>query len=419
MYTWLRNTWENFRSSFWFVPTLLMVGAAVAAWLMIQIDSQIEDRFAATWYRIELSPPAARSILSSIVGAIVTSTGVVFSITIVALAQASSQFGSRLIRTYRNRRSTHFTLGTFVGTSLYCILVLVSIRENGEQQFVPTVAVTAGIVMAVVCLAALIYYIHDTSNAIQAPNVIQSSADDLHAAIERLFPNKLGQDRSEDESREVAASRIELDDALSLPCIHCNRRGYVQAIKNETVMELAVEHDLVVVLQIRPGDFSQSERDLARVYASDSNALAEAESKLEQLTRQLQNCLIIGTNRTPTQDVRYAFNELVEIAVRALSPGINDPFTAVTCVDQIDAALREIRRRKIPSTHRVDDKGKLRAIAQSVTLTECIEGSLKVIVHYAKDNPMVLARIEEALARLADDTSAVQSNRSASKLNSK
>lgn len=155
MYTWFLNKWENIRSSFWFVPAILMAGAAVAAWLLIRLDAAIDNRFVAAANWMELSPPAARSILSSIVGAIVTSTGVVFSITIVALSLASSQFGSRLIRTYRNRRSTHYTLGIFVATSLYCILVLASIRENGDYQFVPTISVATGIVLAVICLGTL------------------------------------------------------------------------------------------------------------------------------------------------------------------------------------------------------------------------------------------------------------------------
>ena len=188
MYARLINAWDDARSSFWFLPALMMLAATIAAVVFVQFDATVGRSLLKPYPILELSPPAARSILSSIVGAIVTSTGVVFSMTIVALSLASSQFGSRLIRTYRNRRSTHFTLGIFVATSLFCILVLASIRETESHQFVPTTAVGVGILFTIVCLFTLIFYIHDISNAIQAPNVIQSSANDLDKAIARMFP---------------------------------------------------------------------------------------------------------------------------------------------------------------------------------------------------------------------------------------
>lgn len=373
---------------------------------MIDLDSRIDEAIVTAFPIFKLSPSAARSILSSIVGAMISATGVVFSMTIVALSLASSQFGSRLIRTYRSRRSTHFTLGIFVSTSLYCILVLTSIRDTG-YVFVPTVAVGVGILLTVICLSTLIYYIHDMSYAIQASSVIDKSASDLHAATQRLFPEKIGEKKDqrdrEKEANEEAANK-QIEDSFSDPLwtIKCDCVGYVQAIENESVMAFAREQNLVVHLLLRPGDFIYEGSALAKVYAASDAGDLDIEQ--ESVNKELRNSLIVDNNRTPTEDIRYAFDELTEVAVRALSPGINDPFTAVNCVDRILAALRELKDCETPSRYRADEDGILRVIADPVPFETCLENSLGVVEHYARDSPMVLQRIKEASRRLSSES---------------
>ena len=405
MYTRLLNYWENFRSSFWFVPAFLMVAAVLGAYLMVSLDSRVDSEIIKAYPIFEMSPASARAILSSIVGAMISATGVVFSMTIVALSIASSQFGSRLIRTYRSRRSTHFTLGIFVSTSLYCILVMTCIREIDDYVFVPTVAVGVGIVLTVVCLATLIYYIHDMSYAIQASSVIDKSAADLNASMKRLFPETLGQ--SSDSTSADGEAEIETSDQASeeglgdlLWTTACDRSGYLQAIENESVLALASEHKLVVRLLIRPGDFVYEGCNIAEVHrATDLKSPGDLdETKVNQ---EICDSLIVGSNRTPTQDIRYAFNELVEVAVRALSPGINDPFTAINCVDRILAALHKLKSCKTPSAYRTDDENVLRVVADPIPFKACLNASLGVIEHYASDSPMVKNRIEEAFESLA------------------
>ena len=408
MYTRVLNIWSNFRSSFWFVPTVLMILATVTAFGMIRFDKTYGQVIVAKYPMFEMSPPAARSILSSIVGAMVSTTGVVFSITIVALSLASSQFGSRLIRTYRNRRTTHFTLGIFVSTSLFCILVLASIREVNDFSFVPTASVIVGILLTIVCLATLVYYIHDMSHAIQAPNVIQHSADDLDDAIERLFPQSFGKEVDGDATRQQPGETAlkEIEDTLDEPAfsVPCTRVGYTQAIENETVMGIANERDLIIRLLIRPGDFLFKGRPLAEVWCHAELSGEELKALENTVCHTLQGSLIVGAERTHLQDLRHAFNELVDIAVRALSPGINDPFTAVNCVDRIHAALTELRARDTPSAYRLNQDGALRVIAVAVELEECIQGSLGVISNYAADSPMVMERIENSLSLLDSNT---------------
>ena len=407
MYTRLLNIWSNFRSSFWFVPSMLMGLSTFMAFGMILFDKTYGQRIVETYPVLEMSPPAVRLILSSIVGAMVSTTGVVFSITIVALSLASSQFGSRLIRTYRNRRTTHFTLGIFVSTSLFCILVLASIREVSGKSFVPTASVSLGILLTVVCLATLVFYIHDMSRAIQAPNVIKHSADDLHAAIDRLFPEGFGEEVHEDASKQQldATAFRSIDETLSAPqfSVVCAKIGYLQAIENETVMGIANQHELTIRLLVQPGDFLFDERRSAEIICPTTLNDEELERLKDSVGQAIRQSLIVGSERTHIQDIRHAFDELVDIAVRALSPGINDPFTAVNCVDRIHAALMILRKRKMPSAYRLNDEGELRVIAEPVSLEECIDGSLGVISHYAADSPMVSVRVARAMASLSDE----------------
>lgn len=397
MYTRLLNIWTSFRSSFWFVPSLLLVVVTCAAFGLIHFDKIYGQVMVTAFPMFEMSPPAARSILSSIVGAMVSTTGVVFSITIVALSLASSQFGSRLIRTYRNRKTTHFTLGIFVSTSLFCILVLSSIREVDDYRFVPTTSVVVGILLTVVCLGTLVYYIHDMSMAIQAPNVIQHSADDLDLAIDRLFPESFGErgpgEECQDSDNPLHAT---LKDRVNRPCFSfkSSQVGYLQAIENETLMKVANDENIIIRLLIRPGDFLGRDREVVEVWRIARSADDDLNRLKETVCSAIENCLIVGAARTHIQDIRHAFDELVDIAVRALSPGVNDPFTAVNCVDRIHSALVVLQDRKIPSAYRFNDEGELRIIAQPVGVDECIEGSLGMIENYASKDPLVADRIK-------------------------
>ena len=394
MYSRLINLWDDARSSFWFVPGLMMLAATVAAFGIVQFDATVGQTLLEEYTVLNLSPPSARSILSAIVGAIVTSTGVVFSMTIVALSLASSNFGSRLIRTYRNRRSTHFTLGIFVGTSLFCILVLACIRETENYNFVPVTAVGVGILLTIICLTTLVFYIHDISNAIQAPNVIQSSALDLDRAIDRLFPSQIGEPDGDAASNSSPQS---IDLNKSVISIDSDRVGYVQKIENETIMDLAIEHEIVIKLEVQPGDFVYETCQIAEVFAASTSMAELVGDALEDFKQKVRDCLSVGFNRTPKQDIRYAFNELVEIAVRALSPGINDPYTAITCIDRIQAALFDLKHRNAPSSHRIDEESNvLRVIADPVTLEDCIDESLGMIAGYVEGNPKVKARLQKA-----------------------
>lgn len=388
----LTNLWDNFRSSLWFVPTSLSLAVIVLAVVMVRLDIAVGFSIVRQAPWAAMAPSAARAVLSAIAGAMVTSTSLVFSITIVAVSIAASQFGSRLIRTFRNNRVTHWTLGAFVATSLYCLLLLVVVREGEDAQFVPYLAVYLGILFAICCLGILIYFIHDTAVSVQAPSIVGASARDLDSAVERLFPFRLGEPSSEAEmetSGREQLARLDGDGEVVLS----TREGYVQAVDTDTLMDVACEREIVVELLARPGTFLTRDLPLAKVWSQESPG--------DDIAKAISATFITGSERTPRQDVKYAVNELVEVAVRALSPGINDPFTAMNCVDRLGAAVGRLAKREIPSAYRYDKEGHLRILARPFLFDEVLDTAFNQIRQHARSDVSVTIRLLTAMEAIA------------------
>ncbi len=185
----LAQLWESLRTSYWFVPTVMTAGAVGLSFASVHLDQVVK----AEWVRAvgwiwAGSPEGARQVLSTIAGSMITVAGVAFSITIVALTLASTQFGPRLLRNFVRDLGNQVVLGTFVSTFVYCLLVLRTVRGGDVAEFVPYLSVTLGVAFALASLGVLIYFIHHVSGAIQAEHLIASVADELEDAIERMFP---------------------------------------------------------------------------------------------------------------------------------------------------------------------------------------------------------------------------------------
>lgn len=329
-------------------------------------------------------PDGARALLSTIAGSMITIAGVSFSIVIVALSLASNQFGHRLLRNFMRDRANQVVLGTFISTFVYCLLTLRAIRSVEDGKFVPHLSVTFGIGFALLSLAVFIYFIHHVSSSIQADHVIKVVAEDLDQCVERLFPEQLG----------------EGSDSYSQPDpgewkgwgLRPKQDGYLQAVDDERLMELAVRHELKIDLQVRPGSFLTK----GIAFASISPAI----SRTEDLEAELLGCLSTGSARTTQQDVEFAIEQLVEIAVRALSPGINAPYTAVACLDRLLQAFSRLIDRQFPSPLRLSHEGVPRVMAQTTDFGSLLHQAFDPIRHYGATSPIVLFRMMEVLGLL-------------------
>ncbi|MDQ6623134.1 MAG: DUF2254 domain-containing protein, partial [Verrucomicrobiota bacterium] len=390
--------WEKLRTSYWFIPSVLAVAATALSFVTVHIDTIVNAKWArATGWIWAGSPAGARNVLATIAGSTITVAGVVFSITIVALALASSQFGPRLLRNFMGDRLTQVVLGIFVSTFLYCLLVLRTIRGGTDvTTFVPFLSVTCGLLFAVSSVGFLIFFIHHISSLILAENLIARVAAELEAGIDRLFPDSLGEGEEKEAGREEAieepASMNEEPHEIRAP-----KSGFIQAMDAEAVLKLASEKNMLVRLARRPGDFVARGALLAEVWPKARAG--------EELSGELAGAFYFARQRTPTQDVEYAIDQLVEVAVRALSPGINDPFTAMTCIEWLGVALIRVGDRRMPSRYRRDEEGELRVITDVTDFSGLAAACLDQIRQYGCQSVGVTIRLLDMLERVASEIS--------------
>jgi uncharacterized membrane protein len=387
------KNWNRIRSGFWFLPAG-MAGAAVAlALLSVTVDEPLTE-----WLALNLGltftggAEGASAVLSVIAGSMITIAGVVFSMTLVALSLASSQLGPRLLRSFMRDSTTQVVLGTFIATFLYCLLVLRTIRRAEEVAFVPHLSVTLGVLLAVASVGVLIYFIHHVSVSIQANEIAARIGKELLGKIDGLFPEHVGRGGPMIPAEPPDVGFLEAFDKDARP-VGADGDGYLQFIDGAALLALAMKEDLVVRLERRPGSY---------VVASCPLALIWPESRAtDRLADQVRSLFVLGNQRTSDQDIYFGVNQLVEIAVRALSPGLNDPFTAMTCVDHLGSILCRLATRDMPSPYRYDHLNQLRVIAPVNTFPEVTDAAFNQVRQSSRSSVAVTIRLLETIAVVA------------------
>lgn len=386
----VRALWEYLRGTYWAVPSAMAFAAVALSFGMIQLDEAATPKLLErlSWVYTG-GPEGARAVLSTIASSMITVAGVAFSITIVALTLASQQFGPRLLRNFLRDVGNQIVLGTFVATFIYCLLVLRTVRGNDAAQFVPHLAVTGGVVLAMLSLGVLIFFIHHVSTSIQASQIIANVSEDLDGAIDRLFPERIGAAATADDSGRASPDLpAACDDSARV--VYATANGYVQAIDGDRLLTSAHKHDLVVHVHARPG-----------MFVTKGSVLLTVCSRSDPTHQRFGDVFIVGGDRTGTQDVTFFINQLVELAVRALSPGINDPGTARICIDRLEQALCHLAGRQMPSACRYDKAGGLRVVASPVTFAEIADSAFAEIARYGRSSVSVTCRLLEATRRIA------------------
>ncbi|CAN5539084.1 DUF2254 domain-containing protein [soil metagenome] len=391
MKTWLLSRWDHLRGTFWFVPLLMVIGAVALSLMMLTLDKAAAERgleLSLAW-TFTRGPAGSRALLATVAGSMITIASVCFSITIVALQQASSQFGPRLLYNFMRDRGNQVVLGTFIAGFTYCLLILRTVNGTEDDLFVPHLSVTVGLLLALAGVAVLIYYVHHAASSIQAEHVIAGVSKDLGDAIQRLFPAKLGAGPENPDPETLLPTGFS---ERALP-VNANSSDYLQAVDVDRLMGLATAFDLVLELARRPGQFIVRGSPLVRVWPPDRVT--------EEVAKALQGAFYLGSRRTLFQDAEFAVDQLVEVALRALSPGINDPFTALACVDRLGAALADLADKQIPSPYRHDETGTLRVVAAGVTSAGIVDAAIHQIRQTGRGNTAVTLRLLEMIAAVA------------------
>ncbi len=377
----LIKIWQDLQSSYYFIPTLMAIGAIVLAYLTTYIDQNTDPELIKElgWFYSNKAD-GARSILSTIAGSMITVAGVTFSMTMVAVSSAAAQYGPRLIGNFMRDRANQYTLGTFTSTFIYCLLILRVVRtgdssgiENAVTEFVPHFSLLTALVLTLASVAVLIYFIHHIPETLNVGNITARVGRELHSEIDELFPSSVGKEDESDSSINYE-EKLTIEKSLE---VKSDTQGYLQAIDQKTLLSIAIRIDCIIHLQYRPGDFVVKQDILMNIWTE--NSLDEA------LTAELLSCFAMGKERTVHQNILFLADELVEILARALSPGVNDPFTAINCMNWYHTAVRQICHGTPPSPYRFDDKGDLRLIVYPISFSRFVD------VLFAQSRPYVAA----------------------------
>lgn len=316
----LQHYWQEMWSSFWFVPAAIVLGAVGLATVLIVVDT--------TFLQIAMWPlvfgagaAGSRGLLTAVASSMITVAGVVFSVTIVALSLTSSQYTSRVLRNFMRDRVNQVVLGVFVGIFAYCLVVLRTIRGPEEGAFVPSLAVLTGLGLAFVGIACLIYFIHHIAMSIQASSIIAAVAQETNAAVDHLFPEELGEEAEEEAGGYLARSLTE-QTWSAVPAV---KSGYIASIGHDAILALARDRKVILRMERAIGDFVVAGTALASV--------AGPGGLDDETTAELNAVYVVSRQRTVQQDAAFGIRQIVDIALKALSPGINDTTTAVMCVE--------------------------------------------------------------------------------------
>jgi len=374
-------------SSLWPVP-LAMVGLAVAVWWgATWLDAVLPPDVLQRWWLRSGSGDDARNLLSTLVTAIITISSIVFSITIVTLTLAANQFGSRLVRIYMSDLWSKLSLGLFVMTVMYCLLALRVVEKDMAPDQVPHVTVSVGLALAASCVLVLVVFLHNVARSIVADEVIRRVAAELEQAIGSL----------DDGARETDAGALATarrHETAGSAVLHSLKEGYVQAVRYEALLDAAQQHDVVVDLTFSPGGFMCRDGWLAHVHP--------AAGLTSELAARIHQAILIGPLRTPTQDLEYSMRHLIDVALRALSPGINDANTAMVVIDRLRGALSTVMRKRLrPSVYR-DAAGKPRVLAPSHSYSDILEYAFAQIRRSASSQPAVILRLLAAIEGIAE-----------------
>ncbi len=408
---------ERIRDGFWAIPSAAALLAVLLGLLLPWVDriwvtQRLFDgeRRWLTLLLFEAGGDGARATLAAVSGSSITVAGTVFSITIATLALVSSQFGPRLLRTFSSDRGVQISLGIFVLSFLFPLLVLRTVRTSEEDgDFVPHLSVSVALLFAVSAVGTRIYFIDHIAQMIRAPQVVATVGRDLDEALNHAVPDGVGKtsgrkqahrdDDDNDDDNDDEEEPDEIDGSEGLPgqdapvAVRSRKAGYLTVINHERLVTLAEKADVVFRLAAGTGSYVYEGTPLLQLRPGD---------KLdEEQYEEAHGAFAIGARRTVKQDEAYAVNQLVEIGVRAMSPGINDPFTGQSCCQRITAGLVRVADRRFPDPRQRDEGGKVRLLTRRPTFADLVEAGYAPLRRYARADAMLLGCLLDDLAALA------------------
>jgi uncharacterized membrane protein len=384
---WIKSQWENVSRGFWFFPGLVALAGAALAMVLVPIDRAAGTEAFPLAFDGDAS--AARTILGTVAGSLITVAGLAFSITVVTVQLVSSQLTPRAVRSFLADRPSQLVAGTFVGIFAYCLLVLRVVRNEGvgDDGFVPALAVTGSIVLGLVGLVLLLVFIHRITQVIKVENIAARIASETASTIDRLYPEQYG----EGVARDAAPASWDVSGEPAV--VRPQRAGHVRAVALEDLADADLPASARVHVRVRPGDLVTCATVLIEVWPRTA---------VDQATHdRLRGLVSVQSERDVAQDVGFGIRQLADVAVRALSPGVNDPTTAVTCIGYLRNALEDLGKRRLPDRLRRMGEDGLLVYAEAREFDELLREAFAEIGRFGRADARVTVAVLDALAGVA------------------
>ncbi|WGH75137.1 DUF2254 domain-containing protein [Tenacibaculum tangerinum] len=384
----IKYLYEKLASSFWFLPSAILVINILLALLFIYLDKRAPIEPEGFLNLIfSKNPESGRNVLSIIAGSMAGIAGTVFSITLVILQLATSQLGPRLLKNFMYERINQVVLGQYIGLFLYCLIVINSVRDSDSYSFIPNLSIIAAIVFAIFNVFILIFYIHSVSVSIQPSKVIHQLGKNLKQKSDELYP---------DLNLDIEKTYLEniKKQQYNSHVVNASKSGYIQFFDLEALMKYSEENNCIIKVLEKPGAFIIKNQAIFEILKEEK--IATESSEIDKLHAYYQ----VFRSKSIFQDTEFAIQQIVEIASRALSPGINDPHTAIICIDQLTSSLNMLAKSKTPKQYLTNDPNKIRLIIPSTNFKGFLRASFDEIRQFGAQTPSVIIRLMESIKKL-------------------
>lgn len=359
---------DKFRSSYWFIPTVMAIFSFFSAFLCIYIDQSFPV-FDGLPFAAYTSAEGARSLLSVIAGSLITVASVAFSMTLLTLSHVSSRYGARVFPNLLRNTGDQFTLGIFTSTFIFSMLVLRTVRSKGDTtglEFVPNVSILIAFILSLVCIGTLIFFFHHVPETMRLSEITKNLGQTFKSKIKAIHSEELedGFKSAFPSTFEDPTSFISQYQETDFFEIKSERDGYIQNIDFDRLFELACEMNTEIHLLCTVGQFMCEGQAFLKG--------APFQNHKKSFDKRFQSALTIGSSRTTVQDLLFPAEQLIEIAAKALSPGVNEPFTAMMCLDWLKAGLVELSKRKVANLSWRDKSQQVRLVLAQKTDFESV-----------------------------------------------
>jgi uncharacterized membrane protein len=381
--------YQKLTSTFWFIPLLIIFTSIGLSLVTLKLDLDYPFKTSGILNLVfSENASSGRTLLATIAGAMIGVAGTVFSITLVVLQLASSQFGPRLLQNFMYKRLNQIVLGQYLATFLYCLIILNSISDIESYAFTPSISILVALILAIFNLVLLIFYIHDVCMSIQPSNILNKLNCQILENLNNLYP---------EVSHQIDGTQ--LDATVHVEHLNCVKNitshdsGYIQYFSLEETLAFAVNNNVILNIVKKPGDYVTKDETIIEVL-SNQKAVDLSEVKPEKL-------LTLDYKKTAFQDLEFGIHQIVEIASKALSPGINDPYTAINCIDNLTAILSNVATHSEPSPYVFDEDNNIRLIVEKNRFKDYLNVAFNQIRQYGANSPAILIKQMKSLNQIS------------------